>query len=273
MRNDMRGQVKASQKQVQARRRRKIIYVSVFSFVSLVLLFFGLAWFSQAQFMTISSIEISGNNRASDENIKEIANQYIAGNYLGLFSKRNIFLYPQNLIHDALIELPITSEADVDTSGFKILSISIIEREEKARWCNDFDCFSIDENGFIFDKSNGISESRSGVVYRSAIDNPIGSYVLATEDFKRIQFFINQLGGLSVDPREITFGEAGYINILLGKGGVLTVNTTDNLSSVLDNVSTVLNDKTLASSSLSFLESLDYMRLDSGNRVFYKLKH
>ncbi len=130
-------------------------------------------------------------------------------------------------------------------------------------------CFAVDVEGFAFSPS----DDASLVAYRnSSITDVLGREVFESEEVKGLQFFVRELGALDTIPREVAVGEAGYITIILGGGGRLIVNTVDDLSDVLSNLSSILSNKSIATTSEDFLSRLDYMRLDAGNKVFYKLR-
>ncbi|MDP1625173.1 MAG: FtsQ-type POTRA domain-containing protein [bacterium] len=276
----MRSKVKIAQKGIEARKRKRLTWAGILWLALALVVFFGLAWLSHLDFMSLSVIDVSGNTRIQSETIRTIANEKLSGNYIGLFSRNNAFLYPRRAIRNAVAALPAAKSVDVDRSWLKKIEINVVEREEDARWCSDGEgdialdgrdvgCFSVDENGLIFDRSS----TRTVIAYRGEpMGEPEGKQVAPSEDFRRMQFFVRELGKLGVDPREVWFKDAGYIDVLLGQGGRLIVNTSDDLSTTLLNLAAVLSDRSIASSTTAFLSSLDYMRLDSGNKVFYKLK-
>jgi hypothetical protein len=276
----MRSQVKIAQKGIDARKRKRLMWTSILWISSVLVAFFGLAWLSHAGFMSMKAVEVEGAARISPDEVRAVADGAMAGNHLGLFSRRNALLYPQDAIRDAVAAFPAALSVEVGRKRFNIVEISVVERKEEARWCSDgsgdealggldVGCFSVDEDGLIFDRS----AASTVVAYRGApMGNPIGKPVLPREDFRRTQFFVRQIGGMSLDPREVRFKEAGYIDVLLGQGGVLVVNASDDLSAVLANLSAVLAGRSSPATLGAFLSSFEYIRLDSGNKVFIKPK-
>lgn len=276
----MRSQVKIAQKGIEARKRKRLLWASALALAAAVVLFFGLAWLSHAGFMSVKAVEVAGTSRISADQVRAAADGAMSGNYLGLFSRRNVLLYPHDAIHAAVAAFPAAASVEVERERFSVVAISVAEREEEARWCSDgagdealsgadVGCFSVDEDGLIFDRS----PASAAVAYRGApMGNPIGKQAMPRDDFRRTQFFVRQLGGMSLDPREVRFKEAGYLDVLLGQGGTLVVNSSDDLSAVLGNLSAVLADRTSPSTLAAFLSSFEYIRLDSGNKVFIKPK-
>ena len=66
--------------------------------------------------------------------------------------------------------------------------------------------------------------------------------------------------------------EPHYMTVVLFTGGRLIINTNDDLAIVLSNLSSIMRDKTVVPTISSFLKKLDYMKLDSKNKIVYKLK-
>jgi hypothetical protein len=167
--------------------------------------------------------------------------------------------------------------------------VNLEERSEVANWCNESglgeeSCFLLDENGLVFTKiieGCGVNVcvpkttgSSTRFTYKGTIaDGPLGKQVLTPANFKNIQFFIHQLEGLSVDPVEALIASTSdYMTITLGGGGKIIVNITDDLSGILENISAVLKDRSVAPSFSDFLAKLDYIKFDAGNKVVYKVR-
>ena len=62
------------------------------------------------------------------------------------------------------------------------------------------------------------------------------------------------------------------MTVVVEGGGRLIVNRADDLSKTLGNLASLLENRQQIPSVADFAASLDYMRLDSGNKIFYKLK-
>lgn len=269
----MRGNVRVHQRKIVARRRKRALIFFSVTLGALALLLGGFALLTHARFLAISEVRVSGNTRLSETYVKTLADEKLAGNYLGMFSRRAVLIYPHDAIESALRELPVVRGVTIEADGFHVVDIQIEERVEAARFClgdaGDFSsCFAVDEGGFAFSPS----EDASMIVYRNAsTTEPIGRQVYDENQFKNLKFFVRELISLGATPREIVAGEAGYVDIILVDGGKLVVNTSDDLSDVLANLSSILNDRTIASSPEAFLSKLEYIRLDAGNKVFYKL--
>lgn len=270
----MRGNVKVYQKKIVDKRRKKLFFLCLWAFLAFGLAFSGLSYVSQLDSLSIDRVVIEGADRLDQSAIIETALSHLEGNYGYFFSKSNFILYPQDAIRNDIARLPLVKNVTVNDKK-NVLIIRITERSESAIWC-EIDgeaseaCFSVDENGFIF----AGTASAGGITYKGHIEGEgkIGSSVMPVDDFKNMQFFMRELIALDIEPAEVLIEEAGYMEIFLKKGGRLIINTSDDLSDALSNLSTLLSDAANVPNLEDFLGRLDYIRLDSGNKVFYKLK-
>jgi len=262
------------QKKLILKRRKHALFISLYSLLGLGIIFSSLSWFSHADFLSIQNFSILGISNRETLAASSVAMNEVSGNYISFFSKRNIFLYPKDVIEQKILELPFVQSVEINRKNLTEVEITIEGREESARWCESTitelpRCFSVDENGYIF----GTVATSTAFVYRGLISGEaLGQQILSASKFKEIQFFVRELGRLGVSPVKAEFGESGYMTIFLLAGGKLIINTNDDLSQVLSNISSILADRTVAPSIPSFLEKLDYIKLDSGNKVVYKLK-
>jgi hypothetical protein len=273
----MAGQALFQQKKLRARRRKRLLWALALVVSAVLILFFALAWLSHLDALEIRDVAVDGNSRVSADELKAVAEELLSGNYLGLFSRTNILLYPKDAIVETVSALPAIESVNVFRSGMNGLSVSVKERQEAALWCEGAfgdraRCSAVDGNGLIFARSTGTISDE--IVYRGTVAtlDEKSRDVYVSPDFKKIHFFMNQLAGLSIEPREAEIGQAGYMTVLLGGGGTLLINTADDLSAVLSNIALVISDRSVAPDLSAFLRDLDYIKLDSGDKVVYKMK-
>lgn len=275
-----------NQKKLIYKKRRRVFYISLYSLVVFGLILSVLSYLSRIDAFFIETISVRGNMRLHTQDIEALVNTYIAGNYVGFFSKANAFLYPRSDIKNALYNIHLIKKADVSRSGFNTIVVSLDERDEIAVWCGGIKktCFSIDENGLLFGALQNTCQSNicdfssatnTRFIYEGLLSgNPLGQYFLPTTDFKKIDFFIHSLETLMLEPvRASISSTTGYMTVVLSSGGEIIVNTDDDLSEILQNISVVLKDQSVAPSFSTFLQKLEYIKFDTGNKVVYKLKN
>ena len=60
------------------------------------------AWGSRREEVTISKITVAGAASVSEKDVRAFADAALAGSYLGLFPRRNSFLYPKDAMESTL---------------------------------------------------------------------------------------------------------------------------------------------------------------------------
>ncbi len=287
----MRGQVKIHQKKLAARRRRRAFLLTLYAVAAAGGLFCLLSYISQLDALSISSVVVEGNDRLSSSTVEMVARKELVGNYASFFSRENIFIYPKSKIRADILALPLVKSAEVSVGDNRTLRLALSERQETALWCSDapseaaLNCYSVDGDGFVFapELSASVATSTGELVYRGLVTgDPVGHAFLKPADFRKIAFFMSELSGLSVEPREVDLTSSSadasstplvYMTVVLGGGGTLVIDTADDLSSVLRNIAAIVSDKAIAPDLPKFLSELDYMKLDVGNKVVYKMRH
>src|SRR3989338_4781893 len=180
---------------IQKKRKDFWVKISLF-FIAFVLTILCLSELSKFHFVNIKKINIEGNKIIETSVISDIASKHLDGNFLWfLFSKRNAFLYKKNeIIKDSLNTHPRIKNINLNLKNFSVLNIKIEEREPFAFWCEKEEgdslvenCFVVDKDGFIFDKSRGEELFK----YYSESDNKkIGLSVFDSEKFRLIFFIL-----------------------------------------------------------------------------------
>lgn len=265
----MAGKRLVDQKRLRAKKRRRLFFISLYSFFFVGLVICGLSLVSSLSAFQIRDISIQGTDRESPLLIEFLVRDVLSGTYLYLFPRTNTFTYPKNAIEDSLLALPMISSVETSRRGLTTLDIEIVEREEIARWCADTTCYSVDEDGYVFAQT----ASSSVFAYRGLLTGePIGQTLMTKEKFRNIEFFIREIRNLLLDPVEAHLFSNGYLDVLLTGGGRLIIYTEDNLSSVLANLESILGDKKIVPTVEEFLSTLDYFKLDAGGKINYMKK-
>ncbi len=276
----MRGQAKFKQGKLAARRRRRAFYLCLYSAAAAGLLLSALSFISSLDALAVREVRVEGASRLSASAVEAVADADLAGTYGYFFPRSNVLLYPRSDIRRDVLALPPVKSAQVTRTSLGTVEVSVSEREAVALWCagsrgDSSDCYALDDAGYVFDRQPPRpTASSSDFVYRGVLEgDPIGKNFLSPESFRRIRYFMTELAGLSVEPRQAELqASSTYMTVSLAQGGRLVVNAADDLSTVLGNVAAIISDKSIAPSLASFLASLDYMKLDVGNKVVYKLK-
>lgn len=227
----------------------------------------------------ISAVEIKGNAVTPSEKIQAITAQDLAGNYLWIFPKSNILLYPkQKIKSDLLSQIPRLKSVDVSLSSPRSLRVSVLEREPFALYCRDVSnpnvpagCYFLDQSGYIFAEAPAFS---NGVysVYGSdpALESPISSIYMSEEEFAPLDPFIKSLSEAGLYPQAFTLKGDEY-DLTLSNKALIKWNKDDDLEKVKSNLESFVLDPAFSQES-GGLDHILYIDLRFGNKVFYKFR-
>ncbi len=247
------------------RRRIQFILLSV-AFISIVSLFIYLS--RQEQFLIVE-VAVLGDNVIDKEEITRVAQSLLAGHYLWIVPRANVFIYPSRTIeHSLLKEFPRLKSVEVDLGESQKLLITVKERVPFALYCIS-DCFFLDEEGLIF----APAPSFSGGVYftyiaEASLENPVGERIIPIEEFKKLSEFIKTLSVLDINPVGLEVSGDAY-RLLLPSGGKILWRRDDDLILIYANLEAFLANDAIRAQS-DFLGRILYLDLRTENKVFYK---
>lgn len=260
-----------------ARQLRARMIISVLILVIFAIGIFCLSWFLSRPFVVINEITISGNSLVATDALLATTKNILADYYFGLFTKGNIFIYPEKTIRQTLAAaFPAIKNISGNLENWQTLHLSVEERIPFALWCQSIDfteCFYLDNNGLIFSPapifSDNIFIKFTGGEIDASSSPMVGKNFLPIDEFHRVTFFLDFLAPLGLTPIIFEASIDEY-QISLKGGGRLIINSSDDLSIILKNLGTVLRSDNLKKAITN--DTLDYIDLRYGNKVFYKLK-
>lgn len=259
------------------RRRRRIrIIARSFLFVLICAILFGVPIFLARTYrLQINTITVSGNAVISSSAVESVAKTVISGNYLYIFPKSNIFLYPKKSLENSLYStFPRIEQLEISTIVPHIIQISLKEREAKALWCTGdslSNCFLLDADGFIFDKSPSFTQNVY-FVYRGGVEgDPIGKQFLPKEIFQKAELFVERIRSVGLDPVSLSYMQNDESSVELLKGGSILISLQDDIEKNISNLESVLLDPglSLVKNGVLTVSSID---LRYGNKVILKKK-
>lgn len=260
-------------------RRRKIFLFKVGGVAfGVAALFVGLVYLSGLEEFNISSITVEGNSAIAEKSIENFIEEKISGNYIFLFPKSNILLYPRKNTEVALLEaFKSIKEISISVEDLQSISVTMDERKPFALWCDkettdekDDICYFLDEDGFIFTKAPDFS----GNVYFKYFsiplkENPIGQQFMSKDEFQKMTFFLSSLVDIGLNPVELHEVDDADYEMHLENGGKMLFGQKQNLSFVFDNIQSVFESDEFSKENLS---NLDYADFRFGNKVYFKFK-
>ena len=247
--------------------------------VLIIFIVIGIIFLLRMESIQIRETNIEGTNIINKEEIQNVVNESLAGNYLWIIPKSNTFLYSTKNLNKTLTEeFPGIYTLDVSRQGFRKISIKISERKPEALWCEGEnegeipECYFVDSVGVVFAKAPFFS-GNVYFMYRGELDNdsPLGAQIFPSKDFSVFQAFVKQTTsklGVSIVGAELKKG--GDFDLILSSGVHILLNRSIPYDDIYNNMESVLKSKEF--SATTTLSSLDYIDMRFGNKIFYKAK-
>jgi hypothetical protein len=251
----------------------------------------GLAYFSSNKHVVIEKIEINGTHVINNGEVEEKIKEDITGKYLYLFSKSNVFIYPEKKIYNNLIaNFPRIESLSIDIDNLRTLKIEISERTGSYLYCGvsvpevkeevGENCYFINNDGYIFDKAPYFSGNVYFKYYLSLIDggvDPMGKQMLSIDRFHQLARFIDGITNLGFNPIYIVIEEDGTNSLYLenSSGGIapkIIFKTENDLEVILNNFALSMKKKEFANEINGKYNTLLYIDLRFKNKVLYKFQ-
>lgn len=281
-----------SQSITRRRKKKKILKIWLFVLSSIVFSI-CLAWLFSLQSLAIKKVVVIGNTNITSGEIQNITNTILDGKYLGIFSKRNAFVYPKDYIEETLSHTyPRIEDIVLDTESLEILNIRVKERTSSSVWCAAVLCYLVDEQGYIYAESTSVSSSNlntSSSTLASAPNThmhtilyggdqfvgsePVGKHIFTENLYKDILKTIDELEKESLTVKEVHMFSRDEIVFTVDGGGKIIFSDRKPFAVSLENLRSSLKSSVFVSQkgNSSSTSKFEYIDVRFGNKVFYKL--
>lgn len=264
------ARVALPESRLRARRKRRRTRLAIACGIVVFLLAGALAGASYLPFLQIREVVVSGAQTLEVDIVKEYAQGQLAGRYLLLFPKDNIFLYPKHAIAQGLLsKYPELRAADVGAVNFHTIGVEVAEREPKAKWCTGDVCYLMDQGGVVYGSAYG---AEGFVAYRGKTQgSTLPMQYLTPERFEALFALVD---ALAHNPEAGAVVEAAVdhnndVFVEFESGFVLKLALDDAGGDVFERFNLALRAQPLAGRPLREVEYLD---LRFGDKLYYKLK-
>ncbi|MBU4536871.1 hypothetical protein KJ603_02420 [Patescibacteria group bacterium] len=168
-----------------AKKHKRIFWAKFILFwILLFTLAFLFSYLLKLEKINISNININGNKVILEEDVLEIVNKNLEGDYLRVFPKSNIFIYPKSKIKKELSDSFLRiKELIITFKDLQSIDINIVERTPFALYCENKDINlatglpseELGQNDGIFETNNKIdneiaSSTDLGIGFPSDLD-------------------------------------------------------------------------------------------------------
>ncbi|MEK9177899.1 MAG: hypothetical protein AAB777_02130 [Patescibacteria group bacterium] len=275
-------------------RRKRIIWGCALGVAVAVSWLFVASNLTHLAVFDIQAINIKGADSNINNALEAAVFQAIQGNYFGLFSKSNSFIYPKKAIRQSLENSDTrVNNVIVSRNGLHSLDITVNEKTPAAVFCVNlpnwdgtllsFDsldsCYLVDGTGLAFMNA---STSHIGInrYYMPNIANNtlsagiIGIRVASTTAFRALQSFYNSARNYGIDVRALLVKGAGEYELYAGTdSGVIVVyfNEINGLDNELTALISFWNDVSQKTNGKNGKMKLDSIDLRYGSNIFYRI--
>jgi hypothetical protein len=273
-----------------------LIIASAFSWV------FALSRLSMLNMFKIESIEVVGIDPSVAINLKNTALNVIGGDYLGMFSRSNTFLYPHDRMVAAVLDVsPRVKNVKIVRDGIHNLNIVVNEKKPVAVICTslpDFSSNNSSNNLFSDDYSSCYFSDVTGYIFMNAETTPsdryphyfipeladssssttsssvIGTYATSTELFVTLQEFYSKAIEADIPVLAILVKGDGEYEMYAGTSDVDTIviyfNDSRPLMEELDNLITFWKRMLVETKTDGKSMNFEYIDVRYGSNVFYR---
>jgi cell division septal protein FtsQ len=235
--------------------------------------FFGLAYLSFNEHVTIKTITVTGNSIISSEEITKLTRENLIGAYMSLFSKKNIFLYPKKKIRRIILDDNLRlKNITMTIGGLTELRMNVIEREEYAVWCaskvTNSSCFYIDKDGFLFEKVQPLYDTHIIFTGGIPINEVVAGSTLEKDTFGKIKNFIHSFTKNNIPITSIEIKDEGVFSVYTETLPKLLLHTNMSATDTLANLQTILKNNLENSN----MHEVEYIDLRFGNKIYIQRK-
>lgn len=225
----------------------------------------------------IESLTIEGTRSLDKDTVFNKSRDYLNSSWAGLMPRKNILFFSKSNLKDWITtEFPTIEHVDVSFPEKKQVALRIHEKKPFAVWCQDKDCFFIDDLGMIYGKSPIFSDGVFKIISGEPLENPIGKFFTDDAGQREVRNLIKVLEQVPMHILALELGNE--IHVRVDKIGETPVNAQTTLMiaheydpGVLREVLTLLlADPVFAKALKEKGSALEYLDLRTPGKMYYK---
>lgn len=250
----------------------KQIFIGVGLFLLVGLLLYGIWYSTRLEQVTVSKVEVTGQQTVSEERLLHEINSILDENIvLGLVPNRFTLMYPKQQIASALKAVPRIAEAEIETSNRNLLSVRVVEYVPDALWCNYSkldNCYFLNDEGVAFAASPRLTGgSFIRYVYQGK-DPSSGASLIERqrlEDIDWLMFYLQEL--FNFYPILIALYEDDRVIYSSADGKQILITLRQEIDETLQYLEVFFGSEEFFHLRT---ESFEYIDARFGNRIFVK---
>jgi cell division septal protein FtsQ len=247
-----------------------------------------LYFFIFSDFYQINSIEVSGNQIISTEDILDITYNYFGGKRLLILNNGNIFVFSKKELTKRINDVVLLQNITIDKILPNTIKINIKEKNAALKWITNDQQYLIDNEGLVIKRYYNLvtpqvfkltndepvikSDADDGFIVLSNLANEkvnLGDKVLNPDDIKFIFDLLNELpkyNYLAVKSYYVPNNFPRFLIVETTDNWQIFFNLVDSLSSQLNRLDILAQDKIKKEN----LPNLEYIDLRYGESLYYK---
>jgi cell division septal protein FtsQ len=234
----------------------------------LVALGYGVWYGTRIERLTINEVQVVGGETVSEDQIINLVEQKLQGNYFHIVPRRFAWSYPEVEILNELKSIDRIKNVHLERDGTKLL-VAFEEYRPVALWCKNIhskDCLFLDNAGFAFATAPYL-EGSAFLRYSEVNREPtIKTEAFPAQFIEAVNLFVdNAYNTLGLNIIHVEKTSADDVEYLVSQGGVIKVSTIMSTRDTLENLEAILK-----SPEFEHIEpgNFKYIDLRFGNKVF-----
>jgi len=246
---------------------KKIIALGFLALVVAGAAFYGLFFW---QVFWVEKVTVSGEQKVAKADIESLIGKNLENKVLFFKTKSILRVDAGQIKTDILNAFPQIASAEVKKSFFDTISVQVTERTAVALWCENENCFLLDDEGVIFEPvSKTDSETKLSLIMITKLSLgetfALGQTVIAKDELAQILEIkrqLNEIAKISIDNAVVSDGR---LDIETSEGWQIRFNLKGDLNWQMTELKLAL-EKQISPEKRKSLEYID-LRF---SRVYYK---
>lgn len=246
--------------------RQVLTGVMIFSFLGLLI---SSIWYgTRLNTFTIATIDISGGETISHDEIRIRTWTELQGTYLKIVPRIFSLTFPKQDILENLSEVERIKDIEISRASATSISVTFDEYAPEALWCEGKEmtnCVFIDDEGYAFSRApqlTGGSLMRYSLI---GVSPEVGKQLVTLENYETLTKLISLLAdsGWYINRADIDAADDVYLQVI--GGGELKVTLTQTPIETVNNLLAVLRAEEFTNIAPG---NFKYIDLRFGNKVF-----